>query len=184
MGGPKNSDDVGTRFDLRAEVYAGATLVGSGLLNGVSSGSSGFNNAKRDSIPLTLIAPVDVSVGSSLSIKLSVRNTCSGTTHNSGTARLWFNDAQADSGFDATIGNANSDYFLRDGLALGTAEGSGPKKTVDVFVDSKAPCPTRPFTAFGTWSITLPLLPPAALKPASAGFLLGDSWLILRPWPR
>ena len=79
--GLRNSDDVGTRFDLKAEVYAGETLIGSGQLDGVAGGSSGFNNAKLDSILLTLPAPVDVAPGSALSIRLSARITCSGKTH-------------------------------------------------------------------------------------------------------
>ena len=66
--GLRNSDDVGTRFDLKAEVYAGETLIGSGQLDGVAGGSSGFNNAKLDSIRLTLPAPVDIAPGSALSI--------------------------------------------------------------------------------------------------------------------
>lgn len=111
--GLKNSDDVGTKFDLLAEVYKdGTTLVGSGQLNGVSGGSSGFNNARSNTIPLTLNAPVNWTTGSTLSIKLYVRNTCSGTTHNAGTARLWYNDAAATSHFRATIGGTASDYFL------------------------------------------------------------------------
>jgi hypothetical protein len=41
--------------------------------------------------------------------------------------------------------------------ALGTAPGPGPKKTLDVTVNSKTPCTAqRPFVPFGTWSITFP----------------------------
>jgi hypothetical protein len=154
--GLKNSDDVGTRFDLKAEVSTGGNLVGSGQLDGVAGGSSGFNNAHLDSIPLTLSAPVNAGSGSSLSIKLSVRITCSGNTHASGTARLWFNDGQANSGFGATIGGGTQNYYLLNGFALGTAAGPGPKGTIDVLVNSTQACPGRPFQTIGTWSITLP----------------------------
>jgi hypothetical protein len=154
--GLKNSDDVGTTFDLRAEVLKNGTLIGSGQLNNISGGSSGFNNAKLREIPLTLSAPVRVASDDTLSLKLSVRNTCFGKTHNAGTARLWFNDSQADSHFDMTIGDTTSDLFLLDGFVLSTDPGSGPKKTIDVVVDSKVSCPTRPFKAFGTWNIALP----------------------------
>jgi hypothetical protein len=44
--GLKNSDDVGTRFDLKAEVYVDGVMVGSGQLDGVAGGSSGFRNAR------------------------------------------------------------------------------------------------------------------------------------------
>jgi hypothetical protein len=149
--GLKNSDDVGTKFDLLAEVYEnGNTLIGTGQLNGVNGGSSGFNNAKLNTIPLTLTAPISWSPSSVLSIKLYVRNTCSGHTHNSGTARLWFNDTAANSHFGATIGGSTSDYFLRDGFVLNVTPGPGPKKTVDVAAG--APC--SPFKPFGTWSTT------------------------------
>ena len=61
--GLKNSDDIGTSFDLRAEVYNNGILVGSGQLNGVPGGSSGFNNAKLDSIPLNLTSAVGFAAG-------------------------------------------------------------------------------------------------------------------------
>lgn len=153
--GLKNSDDVGTKFDLKAEVYAGAALIGSGQLNAVNGGSSGFNNANLQSIPLTLSGPVNVA-GSSLSIKLSVRITCSGSTHTSGTARLWFNDSQANSGVGATIGGVAKNYYLLNGSALGTAPGPGPKSTDDTLVNSAQACPGRPFVEVGTWSIAVP----------------------------
>lgn len=154
--GLKNSDDVGTKFDLKAEAYVGGVLVGSGELNAVPGGSSGFNNANLRSIPLTLSGPIDAGSGASLSITLYVRNTCSGSTHNSGTARFWFNDAQANSAFGATIGGGTSNYYLRNGFALATTPGPGPKSTLEVLVNSAQPCPGRPFTTVGTWSVTLP----------------------------
>ena len=58
--GLKNSDDVGIRFDLQAKVYLNGSLVGSGTLNSVAGGSSGFNNAKLHTIPLTLTAPISI----------------------------------------------------------------------------------------------------------------------------
>ena len=154
--GLKNSDDVGTKFDLIAEAYVGGTLVGSGQLNAVPGGSSGFNNANLQSIPLTLSGPVNAGSGASLSIKLYVRITCSGSTHSSGTARFWFNDAQANSSFGATIGGGTNNYYLRNGSALATTPGPGPKSTIDVLVNSAQACPGRPFTTVGTWSVTLP----------------------------
>jgi hypothetical protein len=148
--GLKNSDDVGTKFDLLAEVYQGNTVIGSGQLNKVVGGSSGFNNAKLNPIPLTLFSPVSWSSGSTLSIKLYVRNTCFGNTHNSGTARLWYNDASANSLFGATLDGVGRSYFLRDVFTLSTTVGSGPRKTIDVAAGS----PCSPFKLFGTWTTT------------------------------
>jgi uncharacterized protein YaiE (UPF0345 family) len=150
--GLKNSDDVGIRFDLRAELYKDATLVGSGQANSIAGGSSGFNNAKLDTIPLNLSAPVDFPPGSTstLSIKLYVRNACTGSGKNSGTARLWYNDAAANSQFGATIGTV-SDFYLRDGFVLANGPGAGPKKTIDVAAGAKCSA----FKPFGTWSISI-----------------------------
>ena len=157
--GLKNSDDVGIRFDLKAEVYKGATLIGSGLLTGVAGGSSGFNNAKLNAIPLTVSAFADVSTGDTLSIKVFERNACSGSGKNSGTARLWYNGQPVDSGatrdagsrFDATIGigQPSQDYFLRDTFQLNTAAGSSKQS-----IDKSAGAKCSAFQEFGTWSLT------------------------------
>ena len=150
--GLKNSDDVGTKFDLLAEVYQNNTLIGSGQLDKVTGGSSGFNNAKLNTIPLTLFAPVDWLSDSTLSIKLYVRNTCYGNTHNSGTARLWYNDAPANSQFGATIDGVSQNYSLQNGFVLDVMPGSGPKKTIDVAAGK----PCSPFKLFGTWTVIMP----------------------------
>lgn len=100
---------------------------------------------------------------SELAIKVSVRRTCFGGGHNSGTVRLWYNGAAIDSGitrnagsrFDATIAGASTDFFLRTGFAL--SETAGTSRTfVDAAVNSLGPCPDRPCTSFGTWSMSLP----------------------------
>ena len=85
---------------------------------------------------MTLFAPVVLSAGDTLSIKLSVR--AGATGHRSGTARLWSNDSAANSRFGATIGGASVDFYLLEGFGLGTSPGPGPKRTIDVFVDRAA----------------------------------------------
>ena len=150
--GLKNSDDVGTRFDLRAEVSRNGVVIGSGQLDGVSGGSSGFNNAVLRTINLALSAPVDVCPGDTLSMKLSVRIAANVAGHRSGTARLWFNDSAANSQFSTTIGSATAANFLLDGFGLGSVAGTGPKKTIDVFVDRAVG--GNPFKPFGVWSKT------------------------------
>lgn len=164
--GVKNSDDVGTFFDLIAEVYKNndTNPIGSGQLNRTASSSSGFNNAKLNTIPLVLLTPpglssplpVELPSGTVLRLKLWARITCSGQTHASGSVRLWFNDVQTGSRFDSTIDGVNEDFYLRAGSVLGDTQGPGPKSTVDVALNSKSPCPNRTPTLVGTWSITLP----------------------------
>ena len=126
--GLKNSDDVGTKFDLLAEVLKNGAVVGSGQLDNVPGGSSGFNNAVLRTIDLALSSTVSCGVGDTLSIRLSVRIAVGVPGHRSGTARLWFNDAAASSRFSATIGGIASDYFLLDGFALGPAARAGTEE--------------------------------------------------------
>jgi len=158
--GLKNSDDVGIRFDLKADIYKNTTLIGSGGLSSVGGGSSGFNRAQLDSIPLSLTSgPVAVFPDQTLSIVVSVRNACSGSGKNSGTARFWYNGQAIDTGasrdagsrFDATIGTSTENYFLRAGSALSTTAGSS-KTSVDVSAGAKCSA----FKPFGSWIMTLP----------------------------
>jgi outer membrane protein assembly factor BamB len=148
--GLKNSDDVGIKFDLLAEVSKENALVASSQLNSVAGGSSGFPGAHLQTLPFPSFAPINFPAGSQLRVTMSVRNACTGSIHNSGIARFWLNDAAADSHFDATIGGSTHDYFLRDGLALTTTVGTGPKKTIDVQAGAKCSA----FKPFGTWTIT------------------------------
>ncbi len=150
--GLKNSDDVGTRFDLKADVFRNGVLIGSGQLNDISGGSSGFNNAVLRTINLSQNSAAGFRTGDVLSITLSVRIASSGAGHNSGTARLWFNDSAANSRFTATIGGVTRDYFLRGSSALTTAVGTGPRATIDVKVNRDVG--GNPFKPFDTWSIT------------------------------
>jgi hypothetical protein len=155
-----NSDDVGLKFDLRANVFVNGSLVGTGHLDSVPGGSSGFNNAILDTIPLALTGgPVPVSSGNVLSVQVLVRNACIGSGHNSGRARLWYNGQPIDTGssrdagsrFDATIGGSNSNYYLRSGFTLDTTAGAA-KTSRDVAAGAKC----GPFVTFGTWNVPLP----------------------------
>ncbi|MEK6287136.1 MAG: FG-GAP-like repeat-containing protein [Acidobacteriota bacterium] len=147
--GLKNSDDVGTKFDLLAEVLRNGSVIGSGQLNDVPGGSSGFNNAILDTINLALSSQANLCAGDTLGLRLSVRIAAS-SGHRSGTARLWYDDAAATSRFNATISGTPGDLFLANAFSLGTSAGRGPKKTIDVTVDRAAG--GNPFKPFGTWT--------------------------------
>jgi Putative Ig domain len=148
--GLKNSDDVGTKFDLLAEVLKNGVVIGSGQINDVPGGSSGFNNAILDTINLTLSSAQNFCSGDTLSFRLSVRVAAS-SGHVSGTARLWYNDAAANSRFNATVNGTPTDYFLRDFFLLDTTTGPG-KRTSDVLVNRNIG--GNPFKPFGTWNKT------------------------------
>jgi hypothetical protein len=94
---------------------------------------------------------VDVCEGDTLSFRLSVRIAAS-SGHRSGTARLWFNDATANSRFGATTGSATKSYYLCTASLLVVAPGPGPKITSDVIVDRAVG--GNAFKPFGTWSVT------------------------------
>ena len=157
--GLKNSDDVGTKFDLLAEVSSNGVLVGSGQLAGVPGGSSGFNNAVLRTIALSLSQPSLLASGDVLSLRLSVRIAQDVPGHRSGTARLWFNDTAANSSVGATRGGTPAHYYLVGNTTPATfalnenTAGSGPMRSVDVFVDRAVG--GNPFKPFGTWSIVL-----------------------------
>src|SRR6185295_5891041 len=95
--GLKNSDDIGTKFDLLAEVFKNGAFVGSGQLNDVPGGANGFSKAVERTINLAQAGPTGFRTGDTLSIRLSVRIAAS-SGHVSGTARLWYDDSVADSG--------------------------------------------------------------------------------------
>jgi hypothetical protein len=152
--GLKNSDDVGTRFDVLAEVLKNGSVVGSGQIWNVPGGSSGFNNAILRNIPMTLSGSVPVASGDTVSIRISVR--IGATGHRSGTARLWYNDAAANTRFSATFGESDEYYLLGTPPLTLSKEvaGPGPKKTIDVKVDRAVG--GNPFKPFGTWSVVVP----------------------------
>jgi hypothetical protein len=154
--GLKNSDDVGTRFDVMAEVLKNGTVIGTGQTNNVPGGSSGFNNAVLRAIDIALSAsPVLVGTGDSLSIRLSVRIAVGVAGHRSGTARLWYNDTQANSRLEFVLYGSPTTLYLRDGFVLGASPAAvtkTSKKTIDVFSDRAVG--GNPFKVFGTWSKT------------------------------
>jgi hypothetical protein len=96
-----------------------------------------------------------LTTGDQLSFRLSARISCTVSGHVSGTARLWFNDAQANSKLAIKIGGTAKTLYLRSGSALSETQGAGPRQTADVLLNSAVSCASRPFTTVGTFSITL-----------------------------
>jgi hypothetical protein len=148
--GLKNSDDAGVKFDFLAEVLKNGAVIASTQIDDQPGGSSGFNNAILRTISLVLSSSQSFCSGDTLSFRLSVRVAAS-SGHVSGTARLWYNDAAANSRFNATVNGAPTDYFLRDLFLLDTTTGPG-KKTSDVLVNRNVG--GNPFKPFGTWTKT------------------------------
>jgi endonuclease G len=162
--GLANSDDVGLRVDLRTELLIDGTVVAAGDLLNVSTGSSGFNNAILQSVSMALTSgAVDVPSGADVSIRISVRRTCSGGGHNSGRVRAWFNGQPVDGGptrdagtrLQVTVGGQTRDLFLRPLFLIGTAPGN-VRLPVDQLVGSLLPCSVRPYLVLGVWRASVP----------------------------
>jgi hypothetical protein len=159
--GLKNSDDVGLRLDLQAQLFIGGNKVAEGQLNDVSSGSDGFLQANLQGIPLHLTG-TSPGHALALSVVVGVRVSCTGVGLGSGVPRLWYNGRLIDSGASRDAGSRIEVGFgtplpalfgfLRNGFTLNLFPGSS-RLSVDTPVDDDTPCPGRPFTPFGTWSV-------------------------------
>jgi hypothetical protein len=148
--GLKNSDSVGAKFDLRAELLKNGVVIAQGQLDGVPGGSSGFNNAVARVINFGLLSTAVFDQGDSLGLRLSVRIAANVPGHNSATARVWYGDQAANSRLDALVNGVARTFYLTDGFALTANPGAGPRRAADVFV---ARTDGNPFRPFGTWSI-------------------------------
>jgi len=143
--------DAGIKLDVQAQAYANGNLVSTGEIDSVSVGSNvGPGGITQQTIPFNSFTPVDFPSGSSLSVKVSARNACSGSGKNSGTANLWYNTNTNNSNFGATVDTNSSTYYLLANSILGTSAGSGPLKSSSVQAGAKC----SPFQSFGTWTIT------------------------------
>jgi hypothetical protein len=180
--GLKNSDDQGTQFDLKVEFLRNGTLVTSGLQRCITGVTRSPDSAKEVVASFEPFAPVLVTTGDELSLKVSTRigtnpdgSKCSGPggSHNSaGGLRLYYDAARRASKFDATITDIlNDDLYLRsDGSACANAPSAGVTARL---LDDDPPGPAasakckdsgvvnfaggNPFVAIGIWS--LPPLP-------------------------
>jgi hypothetical protein len=137
--------------DLRAEIYLNDKLIGVGLRRNVPGGGKGFAQARLQTIPLRLLAgPRALSSHDKLSLVLYAENACP-LASAPGRVVLWWDDAEANSGFGATVDGADRTYYIRGNYNLGLVPGLGPKSqsSIDVEEDS---CGYQPQFGFGSWS--------------------------------
>jgi hypothetical protein len=163
--GAKTNADKTLRLDLLAEVFVDGVPVTPGQLSNVTIGGVGFANAALLTVP---VPAVDAPSGSLLEIRLSARRPCVASGPASGSVRFWFNGQPVDSGpgrdagsrAGVTAAGYTSILYLRDGFVLSTVAGPGGAADafLDLAVNSSVPCtgPGRPFSPFGTWSMTIP----------------------------
>jgi hypothetical protein len=107
--GLKNSDDLGTRFDLRAEVYRDDELVASGLTHCISGVVRNAANAKEVMVSFDAFPPEEFDGTDNLSVKILTRigtnpdDTFCGGHSNATGLRLYFDSISRPSMFNATF---------------------------------------------------------------------------------
>jgi hypothetical protein len=135
--GLRNSDDVGTQFDLRAELVKNGTVVADGSKRCITGLARNPAAATEVLVDWNSFPAVSLTTGDVLSIRLSARigtnsndTKCSGPGGSHGSAaglRLYYDATARQSRFDATIppaANAN-EYLHSDGKACGSTESTG-----------------------------------------------------------
>jgi hypothetical protein len=108
--GLKNSDDQGTRFDLRAEVYKNGTLVAVGETHCIQGVTRNPNLAKEVKVSFAPFSPVTFNgTSDTLSLKILTRigtsggGGCCGGHRNATGLRLYFDATNRPAGFGATF---------------------------------------------------------------------------------
>jgi hypothetical protein len=178
--GLKNSDDQGTKFDVKVDLLKNGTPVASGLTRCVAGVTRNPNLATEVVVPWdpTTFAPDAQLPGDVLTLQVSTRigtdpdNTrCTGPggSHNNAVGlRLYYDAASRASRFDATLSpNANADWYLRsDGKPCANVESAGvTNRRLDTAgpTDPVAKCKDsaavnfsggNPFKVIGSWSVT------------------------------
>ncbi|MEW6246480.1 MAG: RHS repeat-associated core domain-containing protein [Nitrospirota bacterium] len=108
--GLKNSDDQGTQFDLRAEIYKNSTVLASGLTRCITGITRNPANAKEATVSFGTVSPTEFNGSTdTLSLKILTRigtnpddTKCPG--HNNAVGlRLYFDATTRNARFDATI---------------------------------------------------------------------------------
>jgi hypothetical protein len=165
--GLKNSDDQGTKFDLRSQLYLNGTLISEGQTLCITGVTRNPSNAKQVTVPFGPVSSGAYSPGDLLSLRVLTRigtnpggSKCSGPggSHSNAVGlRLYYDAATRASNFGATVSSETFNYYLH---AAGT----------DYFLDDLMPTGAvkykdsggvnykngNPWKEIGTWTMTLP----------------------------
>jgi hypothetical protein len=192
--GLKNSDDQGTQFDLRAEVYVNDNLVSEGVTRCITGVTRNLNKAKEVAVPFGALADDLLEPGDVVSVKVLTRigtnpddTKCSG--HNNAVGlRLYYDAVSRPSRVAAEITpDPLTDFFLHsDGTDY--MDDTAPTAGTAKFKDSPSLnfAGGNPWQEIGTWSMTIPLAidgmsnTPAAQRPGTPEGLVVTS---VRPNP-
>jgi hypothetical protein len=145
--GLKNSDDVGTRFDLAAEVWKNGTLVAEGETLCITGVTRNPSLAKEVTVTFQPFSPVTFDGSSDvLSLKLLTRigtngsgGFCGGHSNAAG-LRLYFDAVDRDAGFSAN-GNSAGDSGWIDWTNKSTTSVSGhiPNTQITATITAESP---------------------------------------------
>jgi hypothetical protein len=160
--GLKNSDDQGTQFDLRTEVYINDTLVSDGITRCITGVTRNPNKAKEVVVAFGSISDGAFEAGDELSLKISTRigtnpddTKCPG--HNNAVGlRLYYDAVSRPSRFGAEIApDPLTDFFLHANDLLND---NAPTATTAQFRDSSSLnfSGGNPWKEIGTWIMILP----------------------------
>jgi hypothetical protein len=161
--GLKNSDDQGTRFDVKTEVYLNDTLISEGLTRCITGVTRNPSKALEVSVPFGPIMAHEVEAGDLLSLKILTRigtnpddSKCPG--HNNAVGLRLYYDAQSRaSHFGAEIApDPLTDVFLHsDGTDF--LDALEPTAATAKFKDSSSlnVAGGNPWKEIGTWSMSL-----------------------------
>jgi hypothetical protein len=150
--GLRNSDDQGTQFDVKMELYVGDTLVASGLTRCVTGLTRNAMYAKNVTVPWRPFSPTPVGPNDVLTVRLSARigtnpdgSKCPGPGGSHASAvglRFYYDASNRQSQFGATIAPnpSTSEYFHSDGGACDTPVATRESPGVTTrFTDTNAP---------------------------------------------
>jgi Tol biopolymer transport system component len=162
--GLKNSDDQGTRFDVRAELYQNGTRVAEAETRCVTGLTRNANQAAEVAIPFSARPDLTVASGDVLSLVISTRigtnpdgTKCPGHANATG-LRLYFDAASRPAGFAIDIAETETEFFLH---------ASGATRYFDLQPPTAASAKTKdstgvhfaggnPWKEVGTWTRTQP----------------------------
>ena len=164
--GLKNSDDQGTRFDLRTELYINGLLVSEGITRCITGVTRNPSNAKEVAVPFSAITNGAFVPGDRLSLKVLTRigtnpddSKCPG--HNNAVGlRLYYDAVSRASRFGAQIAPnppPPTNFFLHVNAFL-VLDDSAPTASTAQFKDSASVnfAGGNPWKEIGTWIMILP----------------------------
>jgi len=162
--GLKNSDDQGTSFDLKTEVYINDTLISDGITRCITGVTRNPSRAKEIAVPFGPTTDSGVEASDLLSLKVLTRigtnpndSKCPG--HNNAVGlRLYYDAVNRPSRFGAEIAPYPlTDLFLHtDGTKF--LDDMAPTGTTTKFQDSSSLnfSGGNPWKEIGTWIMTIP----------------------------